>query len=704
MMKNEEQLKKVFERFEWSGVVGLLPDRSENTLQDLLSLVSKTGVLIRVYDIGAAKDAKRAQFIEDLKSFVASSKIDQAEAYLAYLLSQVAITEAAIREIDETLAQDPFSSLPADRQAWSILSWAATEMLDVHRQMNEGVQARTVDGGLFIDPLNLRVDKAHGSSLADGRIYQLAQTAENTLRLLGHRNKWNASEAFVIPARVEVSADDLKAAARVARFGDVWQGLIDESLYHRSWGGYFKIRRPNREQLSVSPGLEVVFDSVKTARERRDDMQIAEQVAQTRLQRWLLSVSRGISRTDAKGRIRPPRVEPVELAPTQLVSELEFVSLYVLDRIYHYDPVNNTELYGGLTLLEWLRGYSVLEEAYAGGVAPDVAPLVAIDASEFSATLERAGLHASKAATFIKRVTFQRDRRDFYDAPLIRSADGKLYFVAALYHGVDLALVIASQIGSLRKNVDAKGKTFEKYVLKLFQDASIPAASFKFKIAKVEYDCDVAVLWDDQLLVFECKNYSLPTDSPTERFYFWHRQVEALSQVERISGDLALNPDIIRKHFGANAKWKAIHPVVLNALPFSIRATPKGTYFYDASALGRFLEKGTVDEVREIPNNQGVTRVSVTAKRLWKGATPSAQDLLREMKYPSQISMEEDKYFISRYLLPLSPGTAFMFQEAASKPPDFEPVAAKKSKGKSPNTTRRSQRPARTKDRGRVKR
>jgi hypothetical protein len=36
--------------------------------------------------------------------------------------------------------------------------------------------------------------------------------------------------------------------------------------------------------------------------------------------------------------------------------------------------------------------------------------------------------------------------------------------------------------------------------------------------------------------------------------------------------------------------------------------------------------------------------------------------------------MEKDKYYIARMILPLSSTSAVVFQEAASKPPDFQPL------------------------------
>ncbi len=133
--------------------------------------------------------------------------------------------------------------------------------------------------------------------------------------------------------------------------------------------------------------------------------------------------------------------------------------------------------------------------------------IIKIDRGEFEATLRRAGLDEIKAKAFLERVTFQSGRRDLYDAPLLLTSDGEIFFVTALYRGVDIVLIICSQIGSQKLNVNSKGRTFEKAVLKMFQDAGLHAKTFAFTIKAISYDCDVAVLWDQHLFIFECKNY-----------------------------------------------------------------------------------------------------------------------------------------------------------------------------------------------------
>jgi hypothetical protein len=673
-MYNEEKMNKALRTFDWPAVVTLLPEQTLESLRKLLSDVSRSGCLIRMYPLCAEQDELRTKMIEDIKSLCAQFGGPKATRYFEFLLRQVEIVELALAEIDSTFDQDDYAALTAEQQAWSVLLWAAREMLDVHRQMQTGLDNHRKDESVIIDPLTLRVDKEHGYGLGAGRVHQLSQTVANTLRMLCHRNPCDSSGKFTLPPKVETNESNLSAASRIFRLGDVWQDVVDESKYHRFWGGYFDVQEPDEEQKNILPSLENVIVSVKTESERKDEVQIAEYIAFNRMQRKQFIVFQEISRSNAKDRVKNPRVEAVALAPNELVSELEMATLYILDKVMFFNPIKNTTTFGGLTIVEWLRGYCVLERCYASNIPELSDGITQIDVGEFESTLQRAGLASSKAKKFLDRVTFQAGRRDLYDAPLLRTTDGQLFFLSALYRGADIALIISSQIGSQKLNVDSKGKAFEKEALKMFVDAGLVAKSFKFSIGSTQYDCDVALLWDRHLFIFECKNYGLPTDDPADRFFFWNRQVEAMQQVERIAKDLTEHPEIIRQHFGDGITWDKIHAVVLNASFLSFVQSRNGTFFYDASALGRFLKEGTLNEIHSLPVEGKREEVSVVVKRLWKGSRPTPLDLLRELGHPSQVTMEKDKYYIARMILPLSSTSAVVFQEAASKPPDFQPL------------------------------
>ena len=468
--------------------------------------------------------------------------------------------------------------------------WAAREMLDVHRQMQAGLGNHQEGEVVILDPLKLRVDKEHGSGLAAGRLHQLSDTVANTLRMLGHRNGWFAFEV-TLPARVEPDEDNLSAAARIARLGDVWQRVVDESKYHRFWGGHFEVREPDKEQRNVQPSLEHVIVSVKTERDRRDDIRIAEYIAFNRIQRKQIVVSKDVTRSNAKDRVKNPRVDVVALAPDELVSELEMATLCMLDMAMHFNPIKNTNTFGDLRILEWLRGYCVLEECYAGGLSELSDEIIQIDAKEFVATLQRAGLSHAKAETFLERASFQTARRDLYDAPLLHTSDGRLFFLAALYRGIDIALIISSQIGSQNLNVDSKGKAFEKAVLKIFADAGLVARTFKFSIGSTQYDCDIAVLWDN---ICSFSNARTTGFLPTIQQTVFSSGTDRRRQCNRLKGSRRIYTNIPKSCgstletmrlgknpcCGADASFLSFFP-----------NSRKGTFFYDVSALGRFLRR-----------------------------------------------------------------------------------------------------------------
>lgn len=685
-MYKEDDMNKALRAFDWSAPQALLQGNSIEDLRKLVSDVSRSGCLLRLYKLSAQNTEARKEMIEHIRTLCSNPQTSEAAQHFEFVLQQVDITEMALSGIDDTFQQDEYAQLNSADQAWALIVWAASEMLDVHRQMLAALDVYRSGDVIVIDPLHCRLDKEHGYASAGGRIYQISQTLANTLRMLGHLNERAKSRRFAVPERSTPTPKMISSAARISRLGDFWEAVVAESKHHRFWGGYFEIRNPNDEQLEFSPELAHVIESVKTERDRRDDCQISEYIALNRMQRSQISTFQHIAKTNARKRVKNPRVENVSLAPIALVSELEMVTLYTLDVTLHLNPIKSRKEYGGLRLLEWLRGYCILEACYTEKETAVSGGLIELEREEIIETLVRGGLTQSKARIFLERVTFQAGRRDLYDAPLFPVTNGQLFFLEALYHGVDLAIILLSQIGSQKLNLDGKGEAFEKAILQMFEDLKIPARTFKFKIGdknkgeEKEYQCDVAVLWGRNLFVIECKNYGLPRPDPADRLYFWQKQAEAMLQVERIANDLSEHPEYIRMHFGAEAQWDHVHPVVLNASFLSLKQSSKGTFFYDASALGRFLKEGTVNEIHSVPADGQRIELSFEMKQLWKGSQPTAEDLLNEMRLPSQIQMELDQYYIACTLIPISRDVAVMIAEAASKPPDFEPLEASREK------------------------
>ena len=168
-MYDREKMNKALRVFDQSTVLSLLPDESSDTVRELLGDISRSGCLIRLYALTPEQEEHRAQMINWLNAL--TKKRAKESGYVKFLLDEVArITELTLAEIESSLKDDLFSTLPIDQQAWSALEWAGREMLSVQRQMEEGRRERSEGDQVIIDPLNLRVDKEHGYGLAAGRL------------------------------------------------------------------------------------------------------------------------------------------------------------------------------------------------------------------------------------------------------------------------------------------------------------------------------------------------------------------------------------------------------------------------------------------------------------------------------------------------------------------------------------------------------
>jgi hypothetical protein len=260
--------------------------------------------------------------------------------------------------------------------------------------------------------------------------------------------------------------------------------------------------------------------------------------------------------------------------------------------------------------------------------------LYELDRTEFVQTLQRAGLSSRKAQQFVDSIVFQRGKRDLYDAPVILDAVGKYWLLAPLFASANVSQIVLSQLGSHGIKFDTKGSAFEKNITSIFESNGILAKGFKYNHEGQQFQCDAAVLWGKHLFVFECKNNLLPATRPMLSYFFWIDMIKAAHQVKKIADHLEADRSHIRQHFNRD-DWEVIHPVVLSAMPFSLPGLIAGAYFYDASALGRFLTQGTFGIVQRHHDTNVSFQIPIS--RVWSGNAPSPDDLFRQLENPVQL-------------------------------------------------------------------
>lgn len=638
-MYDREQMKEALGRLSWKKVSELIepisPSDSE-VFDRLIQDVVRTGCLIRKHATLEQRKA-RDKFREKLRALIADQGSTDLVDYLDSHIFECARIEEAFNAILARVEECAISKRTAQEQVWGVVERTIAEIRIVHKRLGEVViKSAGSNGFALMNPLNVRIKDEDGNLVSpDAIVNNLIESMGSAIKMLAYGGLLDGKR-IVLPPYLATSEQVRYEAIIHHVYAQAWE-LIEEGSEHiRYWDEELVV-----EEEGAGP------DDPKYQRLFRFDLDLTSEVffftALLRLEQQSLQNNFKLKRL-AQLSIGDPLKETVSFAPNSFVSEEEADALLSLSAVYNYPIMTSTKEYGGLSFREWIRAYAVLQRCFARDKNGEpVFDLVQIDRESLKATLKQASLTADKAEAFISALTFSLDKIDVYDAPLLEDSDGQLRFFAAAYAAVSLPKVILSQFSSQEIQVYGKGEIFEAEVQRIFKEAKIPVAGFKYKLDGQQFDCDAAVLWNDQLFLFECKNFSLPTGRASDDYFFMKKLEEAEDQIRRIGEQLTENPNILRQHFGKGAHWETVHLVLLNAMPLAIAGKVDGVYYYDASALGKFLREREISILVEPSESQGGAPERVATYYLWDGETPSPSDLLRQLNDPIQLKLVQGK-------------------------------------------------------------
>ena len=573
-------------------------------------------------------------------NFVSNWGTDDTRQRFREHLSFIPAFDKCFEAIREALSQSAIGQRPVEQQGWAAIDRFVGEMRHLHREVNRSLLERK-KGEIFLfdDPQRAGLEGESGKPInPDAVIGNLARGLALTLMKLAHESSWFKDGRLVLPNRVIVGEQLEYESGINSLLAHCWCEVQDASEHIRYLGGTVSERQGERF-WDPDDSKEIQADLIQFNLDL--GLQYWELLATFRLNRMLFQNITSLRNSiDLNVRIRDPRAEPVESVPGQFVSFDEACAHMISEHVYHLSVVQdaNSTTYKGLTLVEWIRGYSVLA-LYAHSASNEARlELIDLDAVDFQATLRRAGFTSEKARHFLDEVIFGRGKRDLYDAPILLDASGRYYFLAALYAGANIWDIVVSLLGSLGSSFKPKGKAFESYVQSIISSRGLDAKGFTYKLADTKYECDLAFVWERHLFIFECKNDFLPTFRPNLSHYFWLDMLSAAEQVARIASDFRDNRNIVKQHLGTD-DWDDVYPVVLNAMPFSLPTDLNGVFFFDASALGRFFKEGLINYVEASGSGEQRQISRVPLKPLWKGTKPSAEDLIAQLRNPAQLSM-----------------------------------------------------------------
>jgi hypothetical protein len=613
--------------------------------QSFVKIIRESGCLLLKYP-APAKEKSREAMVQLCVALISQCPEAAIRDDLNQHIADAHIFEKGFREILATLNQSEIWEKTPAQQAWGMIYRSVAEFESLQKTTQEELSKLAQNEAVF-DPNQFRLptNDKKGTS-PDAVLNEIIQGLGNTLSMLGHIHKWfDQHDTLILP---DPTPKDDKIEFQVGThtlLSMQWHHLElawDRSrLFKKKAQSVKKDFQDTAGQTRNFTVLQVEAPGVDEAKDRVSLDRLIQVFAQRQLSLGSFPVSPRVIGWKKPG--------PVPLVPEAYLTLEEFVSADVLMEMFHVPLADSAQLFVGLTLKQWLRGY-----AYYGTLARDAGGNPILDCLRFTEAqliegLEKAGLPAAEAARFISLTSLSKTTADVFDTPIVRTHSGDVFFFAPAFHFPVLGQILLSRIASLNRRRDAhgqiandcqfedKGAKFERAVLEDFTRAGIPAHGFPFTLNKVDYDCDVAAIMGDTLFVFECKNYTLPMSDNSSLYYFMQGLPEIRAQAKRIASDLEANPDIVRKHFGPTAAWKRVVPVVLFALPW---ATGKedGVYIYDASALSRILRDGfvAITAVSNVSNKQVRRR---HRHELRKGAVPTAEELETDMKCPSQVKL-----------------------------------------------------------------
>lgn len=632
-MYDRQAMAKALMSRNWGVVAPLL--RDDSFLNEFLEDIKHTGCLICPRD-NPDECAGRDEFLANLRRYLqehdCGNIIDDLESHIR----DARLIERCFREIRKSLNLIPISHRSPKEQAWAAIDRFVGELGHLRSQMDAALKEKSSEGSLsFMDSDPWALTGERGMKInPDAVVASLARHLALTLNMLAFENGWFSGKLLIVPERVQTSEDLQFESGSNSLLAHCWTEVEDGSEHVRYFGAKVVAQRAKFR----SPDSEKIIEADMVRFDIHYVLQYWEIVARERFARAVIQNSSSIRNSqDLKARIKNPRHENVRLIPYNFVSTDEAIVHMILMFIFRL-PVSSPDLYKKLLLVEWIRGYAVLQRLASEQDQSNLT-ILAFDSAQLHSIFVNAGLTSEKATIFMDQATFQRGKRDLYDAPLLRNDSGKLYFLAPLYIGASLWDIILSQLGSLGESMGLKGQIFEQHVRSLFEARQIPARSFKYNIGNQVFQVDLAVLWDRKLFVFECKNDVLPGSRPSQSYYFWQDMLSAAKQVTRIAEQFDTDHSIIQRHFGAGAEWDEVYPIVLNAIPFSLPERIKGAFFYDASALDRFFKEGRLGIIQESTGAEAQRiYTKVPLQELWAGESPSAKDLIGQLQNPAQLT------------------------------------------------------------------
>lgn len=627
----EKSINKALAALSWPALRDHIStlELDDAQVDEILELVRINESLVTKRD-APTRVAKRRELLSSLADFLENEYMGWAAADVRSLSSTLDLVDESYQGILTMLAKTDAAAFQPEKRVSALLSRSNREYAEMQLQGKKAIER----GELHFGQVTL-VDE-HGREFNVGAYHtNLVEALGSTIAMEAHVNKWFDDKGIIVlPSLPATTAQDEYSAGTVQYFAVSWRNWQRAEQRHRYLDGKLVKHMENLSPGMRADGLTCLVESTPTGVHELYDY-VANIRLDERLKHEFLNMA--FNETIKK------RVVGIEgqasLLPVDAVSVSELHGGAVLSQLLASPIAEDLDEFAGLRLVEWLRGYAVLQcivETRRDVELPQSLCLHFTE-NELVGILQRLGFSEEKARLFIEHTTFKRDSRDMFDHPLLRMQDGSVVIVGLAVENSSFPRLILSALGTLEVNLDGKGKRFERYIINWLQKRGFDAKGFRCKRGDDEYDYDAAFVWGDYAFFLECKSNSLSNNEPVASYRFGRGINSSVEQVKRLAEGLENHPDILEKYMPEAVGKKRVF-CVMNALPYSVVGGIEGIYFTDESSFGRFFTQPQFGE-RNFDRQQGLGAIKPgrVLASLWQGSTPTPEDLLRHLENPVQV-------------------------------------------------------------------
>lgn len=422
MQLHEHTVKQALETLSWPKLKAALDVvQFDVTVADELAglVLRSSGLLLKRPDL--EKTGTRAKLFDEILHYATARGGDVCAEELRTAFQTMELVDWGYQGILEMLTGCDVSKLAPKVRAAACIERTAIEYADVVRRTNKAVASLPE----FFDPNNPVLQGEHGVTFTpDGATTMLVETLTMSLIMESYSNKWIAAkddDRIILPAWHGV--DDKQrymsgSTGMLAAFWRIWQRVEERRRY---FGGTLKKYVPPERPPWLGPDFPQ--DATVVAFEPQIDWEAVDFVANERLNSILFqNYMRLLTMTQAVD--NEAGIDgKAGLLPHAYVCVAEAHAGAALSDLLGFAVHEDQTRYAGLCLVEWLRGFAVLqcmaERAWAGAVGDWKSLVQYVNRDELSAVLERLGLSPQAALEFIRGATLRRSSRDLFDCPLI---------------------------------------------------------------------------------------------------------------------------------------------------------------------------------------------------------------------------------------------------------------------------------------------